>query len=63
MEYSLNQTYYEILGVTQTAQLKDIRDAYRKLALKCHPDKDPLNPRAVAAFQQVCKTITLQDVP
>ena len=63
MEYSLNKTYYETLGITPKAQLKDVRDAYRKLALKCHPDKDPFNPGAVAAFQQVCKSITLQDVP
>ena len=59
MESFLNQTYYEILGITQRAQYKDIRDAYRKLALKCHPDKDPFNPRAVAAFQQVCEITIL----
>lgn len=47
------QTHYEVLGVTQQAQLKEVRDAYRKLALKCHPDKDPYNPRAVIAFQKV----------
>ena len=62
MGSSLHQTYYEVLGITQKAQLKDVRDAYRKLALKCHPDKDPFNPRAVAAFQQVCKIKTFWDV-
>ena len=53
MASSLYQTNYEILGITQQAQLKEIREAYRKLALKCHPDKDPHNPRAVATFQKV----------
>ena len=48
-----HQTYYELLGVNRQASLKEIKDAYRKLALRCHPDKDPRNPRAVAVFQNV----------
>lgn len=59
MASSSYQTHYERLGITQQAQLKEIREAYRKLALKCHPDKDPHNPRAVATFQKVStSTIT-----
>lgn len=53
MALASHQTFYELLGITQQAKLKEIRDAYHKLALKCHPDKDPCNPRAVAAFQEV----------
>ena len=53
MASSSHQTYYEILGINQQAKVKEVRDAYRKLALRCHPDKDPSNPRAVAIFQKV----------
>jgi hypothetical protein len=31
--------YYELLNVEPTAQLDDIRDSYKKLVLKIHPDK------------------------
>jgi DnaJ family protein A protein 2 len=34
-----NTKFYEILGVDKKAQLKDIKKAYHKLALKEHPDK------------------------
>lgn len=45
--------YYEILGVKKTASEKDIKNAYRKLARKYHPDLNPDNKQAELKFKQI----------
>ena len=45
--------YYKILGVTKNASQKDIKKAYRKLAAKYHPDKNPDNKEAEEKFKEV----------
>ncbi len=50
MEY---KNYYSILGVDKSATEKDIKRAYRQLARKFHPDKNPDNKAAEEKFKEI----------
>jgi len=54
--------YYEILGVSKSATTDEIKAAYRKLALKYHPDRNPDNKEAEEKFKEAAQAYeTLSD--
>lgn len=51
--------YYNILGVKPAASVEEIKRSYRKLALKFHPDKNPDDAFAEAAFKEVAEAYSI----
>jgi len=50
---SQKRDYYEVLSVSRSASSDDIKKAYRKLALKYHPDRNPGNKEAEEKFKEI----------
>lgn len=54
--------YYKLLGVDKSASQKEIKSAFRKLAAKHHPDRNPNDPAAEEKFKEINEAYTvLQD--
>ena len=45
--------YYEVLGINRSADEKEIKRAYRKLAKKYHPDMNPGDKQAEQKFKEI----------
>ena len=54
--------YYEVLGVARDADAKAIKDAFRKLALKYHPDRNK-SPEAEARFKEIAEAYAVLSDP
>lgn len=59
----LNPDYYQILGVDEDASDAEIKRAFRRLALKYHPDRNRDNPEAEEHFRQVARAYEVLSDP
>jgi molecular chaperone DnaJ len=59
MPTTQKRDYYEVLGVSRAATLEEVKKAYRKAALKHHPDKNPGNAEAEEKFKEAAEAYSV----
>lgn len=57
VESKTSKSYYDILGVKKTDSTNTIKKAFRQLAMKYHPDKNPDKKNAEAQFREIVEGI------
>jgi molecular chaperone DnaJ len=55
----IKRDYYEVLGVTRTANDQEIKIAYRRLAVRYHPDKNPNDSSAEEKFKEAAEAYSV----
>ncbi|KAK4058150.1 DnaJ-like protein [Microbotryomycetes sp. JL221] len=57
-EKPLDMSYYDLLGLPANCTTEDVKKAYRRLAIKNHPDKNPDDPQAAERFKEIAVAYT-----
>jgi molecular chaperone DnaJ len=60
---SAKRDYYDVLGLPPGVDAKQIKQAYRKLALELHPDRNPDNPEAAERFKEAAEAYDVLSNP
>jgi len=55
----VSRDYYDVLGVPRSASSDDIKKAYRKLAIKYHPDRNPNDPESENKFKEIAEAYSV----
>jgi molecular chaperone DnaJ len=59
MRSMIKQDYYQVLGVSRRSAPEEIKKAYRKIALQCHPDRNPGNKEAEEKFKAAAEAYSV----
>ena len=53
----MKRDYYEVLGVGRNSTPEELKKAFKRLAIKYHPDKNPNNKEAELKFKEAAEAI------